>query len=100
MKIKANYISKYIRSRRTSLDMSQQALQKSLNWNGKSAQYISNVELGKCSFPSKDLRKLSEALQVDREILIDLMVRDYRDSLVNEVNAEIIRDTQLNKQIL
>jgi transcriptional regulator with XRE-family HTH domain len=98
MKIKANYISKYIRSRRVALGMSQEALKDKLGWKGKNTQYISNVELRKCSFPVADLCKLSAALQVDRRELIKLMVDDYRDSLISQVESEVIKDIQFKSE--
>ena len=98
MKIKANYISKYIRSRRIDLGMSQEALKRKLGWKGKTTQYVSNVELGKCSFPAADLCKLSAALQVDRRELIRLMVDDYKDSLIGQVEREVIKDIQYNNE--
>lgn len=92
MKIKANYISKYIRSRRVALGMSQEALKRKLGWKGKTSQYISNIELGKCSVPTKSLQSLANALWVDNKVLVDLLVQDYRDSLEAEL-ASKLQDT-------
>lgn len=89
MRIKANYISKYIRSRRIELNLSQQKLTTSLGWNNRTTQYLSNIELGKCSFPSSYVNQLSSALMVDKKIIIDAMVKDFRDSLEREVIEDI-----------
>jgi transcriptional regulator with XRE-family HTH domain len=89
MKIKANYISKYIRSRRVELRLSQQKLTRSLGWNSKTTQYLSNIELGKSSFPTRYINQLSCALNVDRSIIIEAMVKDFRDSLENETIGDI-----------
>jgi len=89
MRVKANNISKYIRSRRVALNLSQQKLSSFLGWSGKTSQYLSNIELGKCSFPSKDINKLSCALNVDRSVIIEALVKDYRESLESQVIEDL-----------
>ena len=89
MKITSNYLAKFIRNRRFDLKMSQADLTKLLGWNGKNAQYISNVELSKCPFPAKHIVKLASALNVPSDEIVNMMVQDYNFSLMKEINGDL-----------
>lgn len=86
MRVMANSLALFIKSRRKELLLSQRQLHQKLDWPVKNAQYISNVERGRCQFPSKDVNKLSIALQIPRDVIIDKLVQDFKYSLLNEVN--------------
>jgi transcriptional regulator with XRE-family HTH domain len=85
MRNNSKYLSAFIRSRRIEIKLSQLDLSNKLSWRGNNAQYISNIELGKCPFPAKHIDKLSIALQTSREEIIDKMVRDYETNLRNSL---------------
>ena len=73
--------------KRFELKMSQAELTAKLGWKGRNAQYISNVELSKCSFPPKSVVKLANALNVTTDEIINIMVQDYNLNLLTEVRG-------------
>lgn len=78
-----NNIAKLVRASRLNhpKKFSQSELSKILGY--KNGQFISNVERGLCSMPKKILRKLSETLDVDKEVLITAVLKDERETLEN-----------------
>lgn len=91
-------ISKLVKSKRQLVPggLSQNDLSVMLGY--KNGQFISNVERGLCSIPYKNLKKLSEILNVPKEdlkaaILKDVEVAlnyhlDEQEEVIDEVQAE------------
>ena len=74
-----------MRNRRRELRMSQMEANNLVFGNRKSAQYWSNVENRKCQIASKHLKRISEVLQVSLDDLVDAYVRDYKESIIKEI---------------
>lgn len=68
-----------IKSRRRELGLSQMTLSKMMGWPKKNGQHISNCERGLNPFPRKHVNSLSSALSMSRDVIIDAMVRDYKE---------------------
>lgn len=85
-------ISKLIYTRRKELKISQIALTKSLNWSSKTSQYLSNIELGKCSFPVKHVNQLSIALQLPRQKIIEALTEDFVNSIYKINDGSQVND--------
>lgn len=77
-------IADTVRFHRIKMGLSQTDLSKVLNY--KNGQYISNVERGLCSLPARTLHKLSAALRVSTEDLVEKMVLDFRENLKREAD--------------
>jgi transcriptional regulator with XRE-family HTH domain len=88
MQFKANHVAKLIKNRRKDLNYTQQELQKNLGYKSNRSQYLSNIERGLVPFPVKYIGKLSQALKVSEEMIIELMARDYKEQLLEEVKKE------------
>lgn len=86
MNITGNHLADLIRTRRRELNLTQKKLQAALQWSENNSQYISNVEKKKCQFPPKHINRLSIALHIDRELIIDKMIQDYKESLIKELS--------------
>lgn len=65
--------------------MTQEDLAKQLHWSAKNAQYVSNVENGKCRFPPDHVGKLSIALTLPVDVIIEAMIKDFAYSLTEDV---------------
>jgi transcriptional regulator with XRE-family HTH domain len=89
MILKSHSVSDIIFKKRTELKMSQYDVGSKLGWNNKNAQYISNIEKGKCQLPSKSVKSLSLALGVPVEEIIIAMCEDYKRALYLEVYNDI-----------
>ena len=85
MILKANNLAKLIKGKRIELNLSQSQVHTLLGWKKENTQYLSNIECGKCQIPAKHINKLSSALHISRETIIDQMVKDYTDSLYKEI---------------
>lgn len=93
----ANAMSKFIKNRRKDLKLSQCDLSNLIFSNRKSGQFVSNIERGLCQFPAKMVKRLSNALMVSEETIIELMVMDYKRNLINEViNAPELYNQTIN----
>lgn len=86
MQLKAKHTAILIRNRRKDLKMSQAKLSGFLGWSHKNAQYLSNIERGLSGFPVEYVNKLSCALNVSREIIIEMMTRDYKEQVLEQVS--------------
>jgi len=86
MQIKARHTAILIKNRRKDLGLSQVQATKRLGWSEKNAQYLSNVERGLCAFPVKYINELSCALQVSREMIVEMMTKDYKEQILEELN--------------
>ena len=78
-------VSTLIREARTNQDISQQTLSEKLGY--KSGQFLSNVERGLCSIPSKKVPLLSSILKIDQGLIISAMTEDYKRNVTIEVEA-------------
>ena len=75
-----------LRKRRKELMMSQEQVMKSLGWKGKNAQQLSNCELGKNPIPVKHINNIALVLKLNRSLILDSMVEDFKRCLELEVN--------------
>jgi transcriptional regulator with XRE-family HTH domain len=89
MRASANQVANLIISRRKQLGLSQKQVYDQLPFKGSQPQFLSNVERGKCSLPAKHIRKISEVLQIEPEVMIDAFVSDYKRLVLNEVQNEL-----------
>lgn len=85
MQLKAKHTAILIKNRRKDLRMSQAKLSGFLGWSHKNAQYLSNIERGLSGFPVDYVNKLSCALNVSREMIIEMMTRDYKEQITQEI---------------
>ena len=85
MNIRSRHLATLIRKRRIELDLSQNELNKLLGWYSKNGQVVSNIERGLQQVPAHAVNKLSSAIMIPREEIMDLMVKDYQEALKNEV---------------
>ena len=77
------YIGRYLRQKRLLHPKfySQNKLSKLLGY--KNGQFISNVERGICGVPLKSLHILIDALDLDKEEVKEIMLKDFADTLDN-----------------
>lgn len=76
-------LGKYIKEARKERGLLQTDLSNKLGW--ATAQYISNIERGTCSFPLKKLKLLSKILKCDIDHLVALVIQDFMNYLQNVV---------------
>lgn len=69
-------IAKLVKDKRKQLKISQYSVSFELGFQAR-GQFISNLERGLCSIPKKDIAKLSEILQIERDEIINAMIEDY-----------------------
>ena len=84
MNIKNNRVGKFIRQRREALGLTQQDASSMLGWECKNAQVISNIERLKNGLPPRHMVKVCDVLKIDSSQLIEMMVLDYKETLVIE----------------
>lgn len=89
MILKSNNLASLIKKRRRELDLSQAQVQKRLGWKCQNTQYLSNIELGKCQMPAKHINRLSSAISLDRETILEAMILDYKEMVLKEINKEL-----------
>lgn len=85
MRQRSSHLANLIKRRRFELDLSQNELNKMLGWHSKTGQVISNIERGLQQVPPHVINKLSSAIMIPREEIMDLMVKDYQEALKMEV---------------
>ena len=95
----ANEVSNLIKQKRTELNLSQTDLSRLIGFSSTNGQFVSNIERGRCQFPVKMVKKLSEVLMVSEETIIELMTLDYKKSLMSEVlnGTSSISDETINQ---
>lgn len=81
-------MARFLRVKRQELKLSQVKLSANLGWDSRQAQFLSNIERGICQFPVKYVKKLAETFQVSEEAIIDLIVQDYKQSLIEILNKK------------
>lgn len=67
-------IATVVNSNRVALDISQEIFARIIGY--KNGQFVSNVERGLCSIPTKKLVITAEALKIDPEVLIEAILLD------------------------
>lgn len=85
MKNRAYEMANFLRIRRQELGITQIKLSQIIGLEGSRGQYISNCERGTCQFPVDYITKLSEALQVSEETILNIFVLDYKKTLQEHV---------------
>lgn len=85
MRTRSNHLASLIKRRRVDLRISQGKLNIMLGWSSTNGQVISNIERGLQQVPPHSVNKLSFALMVPIEEIINMMVKDYHEVLTMEV---------------
>lgn len=85
MHLKADRVALILRSRREELDMTQADLAKRLGWVKSHSMFVSNIENCKVQIPTRKVKKVVDALDLDIEDIIEAMVDDYRACLIDEL---------------
>jgi transcriptional regulator with XRE-family HTH domain len=75
-------VATVVRKRRNELNISQQALSDMLGY--RNGQFVSNVERGLCSVPTKKVKEVAELLKLDPEDLIEAILADKEKELRDE----------------
>lgn len=86
MKYRSNHVGQLIKSARKSLDLPQQVVNSVLSRKSRNAQFISNIERGKCGLPAKHAIGIATKLSINLETLKNAMVMDYAESLDKELD--------------
>lgn len=76
---------------------SQTDISMKLGW--KNGQFISNIERGLCSLPSKYLMKYCHTLEIPVENVIEAMVEDYRAQLWATASAQGLPSMELEEAL-
>jgi len=76
-------IAKLIRSKRINHPKSYSQSELSNLLGYKNGQFISNVERGLCNIPLKMLKKVSDVLDIPKEDLMDVILKDQEKTLEN-----------------
>jgi transcriptional regulator with XRE-family HTH domain len=84
-------IAKVTRDARAKTKWSQTDISFKMGW--KNGQFMSNIERGLCSIPSKYLMKFCEILQIPVEDVIQAMTDDYHASLWKEASLQSFKIT-------
>ena len=87
MKMTFKNIAYQLSTNRYKTDFSQADFAVKLGY--RNGQFISNIERGLCNLPPHLIVKASEILQINPERMIDAMVKDYADSLNQEVKLQL-----------
>lgn len=85
MRQRSIHLASLIKKRRIELDISQAELNSLLGWKSKNGQAVCNIEKGIHQVPVHVVNKLSSAIMITREEIMDLMVKDYQEALKMEV---------------
>ena len=85
MRMKSNQLAHLIKKRRSELKISQRSLNSMMGWSNVNGQTICNIERGLQQLPPRMINKLSCAIMVSRDEIMDLMVKDYQEALKMEV---------------
>lgn len=80
----SNFIGKLIEYHRVQKNMSRAELATKLGYS--SDQFIYMLENGKAKIPLKKLRRLVNLLEMDRPVVVDLLVKEYKKEVVSYFN--------------
>lgn len=86
MKYRSNHTGQLIKKARRALAMPQMAVSKILSTNSRNAQFVSNIERGKCGLPAKHAAGIASKLSISLDTLKNAMVMDYAESLDKELD--------------
>jgi transcriptional regulator with XRE-family HTH domain len=81
-------IAKLCREARAKTPWSQTDVSMKMGW--KNGQFMSNIERGLCSLPSKYLMKFCDVLKIPVENVIDAMVEDYKAALWKDASDQAV----------
>lgn len=87
MKYRSNHTGKLIKRARKALEMPQVEVNKVLSVNSRNAQFVSNIERGKCGLPAKHAPGIATKLSIGLDLLKQAMVMDYAESLDKEIDS-------------
>lgn len=94
---KARYTAELIKTYRQQKRYSQRELSFLVGFSGKQGQLISNIESGKCQFPTDKILLLSKALGIPREQIIKNMALDYELNIYKRIK-EVENASELSNQ--
>lgn len=77
------HLGSYLREHRLALGFSQTHIAQALRIN--TSQFVSNWERGMCAPPSHSIPVLVKLLKLDRDELIEVMVKDSRIAIENKI---------------
>ncbi len=89
---RANEMARFIRVKRQNLKLSQNDLSYILGLEQSKGQFISNIERGVCQFPINHIKKLSEVLKVSPETIVEIMAKDYKQSVLKYLDSNITNE--------
>lgn len=78
-----NHLGTFLREKRLEKELSQAELARTLK--DVHVQFVSNWERGLCAPPSHSFQKLIEVLRLNREDLVEVMLRDSRSVIESKV---------------
>lgn len=84
-------LQKYIRNRRRKLRLSQGELAKRI---GLSRFFLNKIENGKVGVPSKRISSFIEALDLDEDFVIDILVDAFENHAKNELQKYVRKNEQ------
>lgn len=90
MSKKFKHMSSLILEKRLATEISQSAMSIELGY--KNGQFISNVERGQCTIPSKKFHLTAKLLNISIKELIKAYKQDVQDNIIRDINVELERD--------
>lgn len=84
-------ISALIKKYRKKTPWSQEELGVMLGLENSRGQMISNIERGKCGLPTKHALPICVHLKIPPALLADTIAKDYRDSVMDEIQVRLLR---------
>lgn len=79
-------IAKLVKQSRQKVKLTQTELSYKLGF--KNGQFVSNIERGICSIPSKAILKVAVELNIQPQEIIDAMVQDFNEYLMKITKIE------------
>jgi transcriptional regulator with XRE-family HTH domain len=86
-------VAEFIKTKRKEKKLSQNDLSNIVGMHKKPGCYqsLSNIERGKAQLPIKHLVKLSEALEVSPETIVELLIQDYREEITRNLGITKVK---------
>ena len=88
MRSSAKSVATFIKAKRAEKNLSQVEFSKLIFPQHTSYQFLSNIERGKCQLPPRAINKLSEITGTPNDLIVDLMIEDYKAAIISEVANE------------
>ena len=85
---KSHFVSELMLNKMKELGLTQRALSEKMGWRSNDGQSVSNMIRGKCQLPVKSIKKLSLAINVPVQDIINEMVRDYVRCVEKEIYGD------------